>query len=210
MKTAKERMRERMSTPRSMTSISLRISEQVIEMLKEIAPTLGFSGYQSLIKAYISRGLRRDLERLENSNMQALTESLRAQGVPDEVISKAMAQADMRRYTGDVMENPLAIRAENLVNLALKGTSFLARAKNLGIGSPQVEVTNHHAVGADASKMEHFFVNLSETDQLRSDEDLRQHVLQELFDAAETLDNPASRKEFRNLKSGLNPLLLAS
>lgn len=210
MKTAKERMRERMRVPRTMTSISLRISEQVIDTLKEIAPTLGFSGYQSLIKAYISRGLRRDLERLENSNMQALTESLRAQGVSDEVISKAMAQADMRRYTGEVMENPLAIRAENLINLALKGTSFLARAKNLGIGSPQVEVTNHHAVGAEDSKMEHFFVNLSETDQLRSDEDLRLHVLQELFDSAETLDNPTSRKEFRSLKANLNPLLLAS
>ena len=80
MKTAKERMWERMRKPRVMTSISLRIPESVIETLKEIAPSLGFSGYQGLIKAYISQGLRKDLERLEGSQIQALTESLRKQG----------------------------------------------------------------------------------------------------------------------------------
>ena len=76
-----------------MTSISLRIPESVIESLKEIAPSLGFSGYQSLIKAYISQGLRKDLEHLEGSQIQALTECLRKQGVADEVISAAIAEA---------------------------------------------------------------------------------------------------------------------
>jgi hypothetical protein len=95
MKTAKERMRERLRTPRAMTAISLRIPERVIESLKEIAPSLGFSGYQGLIKAYISQGLRRDLERLEGSQVQALTESLRRQGVPDEKISAAIKDAGL-------------------------------------------------------------------------------------------------------------------
>ncbi len=93
MKTAKERLLERLRTPRVMTSISLRISESVIESLKEIAPSLGYSGYQGLIKGYISQGLRRDLERLEGSDVQAITESLRKQGVTDEMIASAIAEA---------------------------------------------------------------------------------------------------------------------
>jgi hypothetical protein len=96
MKTAKERMWERMRTPRVMTSISLRIPESVIESLKEIAPSLGFSGYQGLIKSYISQGLRKDLERLDGSQVQALTESLRKQGIADELISAAIADAGLK------------------------------------------------------------------------------------------------------------------
>ncbi|HEY5211483.1 MAG TPA: hypothetical protein VIJ38_00510 [Acidobacteriaceae bacterium] len=96
MRTARARMREQMSQERVMTSISLRIPEHVIEDLKEIAPMLGFSGYQGLIKAYISQGLRKDLEKLEGSNLAALTESLRKQGVADEAISAAIAEAGLK------------------------------------------------------------------------------------------------------------------
>src|ERR1035437_7671403 len=49
MKTASERMRQRLRKDRPMTVISLRIPDDVIEELKEIAPSLGFSGYQPLI-----------------------------------------------------------------------------------------------------------------------------------------------------------------
>jgi len=70
--------------------------EDVIEDLKEIAPALGMSGYQPLIRAYIGQGLRRDLERLDNSQMQAITESLRKQGVADELISAAIADAGLK------------------------------------------------------------------------------------------------------------------
>ena len=89
-------MWERMRTPRVMTSISLRIPESVIGSLKEIAPSLGFSGYQGLIKAYISQGLRKDLEQLEGSQVHAITESLRKQGVADELISAAIADAGLK------------------------------------------------------------------------------------------------------------------
>jgi hypothetical protein len=89
-------MRERLGKERVMTSISLRIPENVIEDLKEIAPSLGFSGYQGLIKAYISKGLRKDLEKLEGSQVQAITESLRKQGVADELISAAIADAGLK------------------------------------------------------------------------------------------------------------------
>lgn len=96
MKTVTERIRERMSRNRVMTIISLRIPEGVIEDLKEIAPSLGFSGYQPLIKAYISQGLRKDLERLDGSQVQVLTESLRKQGVADELISNAIAESGLK------------------------------------------------------------------------------------------------------------------
>lgn len=97
MRTAAERMRERLGKPNVMTAISLRIPDHVIDDLKEIAPMLGFSGYQSLIKAYISMGLRKDLEKLEGSNVAALTESLRKKGVADEVISEAIKEAGLKR-----------------------------------------------------------------------------------------------------------------
>ena len=96
MKTATERLKDRMQRQRVMTSISLRIPENVIEDLKEIAPSLGFTGYQSLIKAYISEGLRKDLQRLDGSQVQALTESLRKQGVADELISAAIEDAGFK------------------------------------------------------------------------------------------------------------------
>ena len=50
---------------RPMATVTIRISEDVIEDLKKVAPLLGFSGYQPLVRAYIGQGLRTDLERLD-------------------------------------------------------------------------------------------------------------------------------------------------
>jgi hypothetical protein len=95
MKTVTERIKHRMRKDRKMTTISIRMPEDVIDDLKEIAPSLGFSGYQPLIRAYIGEGLRRDEARLGNSQVHALTESLRKQGIDDEVISTALAEAQL-------------------------------------------------------------------------------------------------------------------
>ena len=85
---------QRLQKDRPMTMVSIRIPEDVIEDLKRVAPMLGFSGYQALIKAYIGQGLRADLERLESSvEVSALIKSLRKKGVKEEVISSAMAEA---------------------------------------------------------------------------------------------------------------------
>jgi predicted transcriptional regulator len=92
----RERLKTRLRKDRPMTTISIRMPEDVIEDLKEIAPALGLSGYQPLIRAYIGQGLRRDLERLNNTQMQAITESLRKQGVADELISAAIADAGLK------------------------------------------------------------------------------------------------------------------
>ncbi len=96
MKTASERVWNRLRKDRPMTVISIRMPEDVVEELKEIAPALGFSGYQPLIRAYIGQGLREDVARLENSQVQLLTESLRRHGVGDEIISAAIAEAQLK------------------------------------------------------------------------------------------------------------------
>jgi len=91
-----DRIKRRLRKDRTMTTISMRLPEDVIEDLKEVAPALGFSGYQPLIRAYIGQGLRKDLTRLDNSQVQKLTESLRRHGVKDEIISEAIAEARLR------------------------------------------------------------------------------------------------------------------
>jgi hypothetical protein len=96
MKTASERVQQRLKKNRQMTVISMRIPEDVIEDLKEIAPSLGFSGYQPLIRAYIGQGLRKDQAQMENSQVHALTESLRKHGIADQVISAAIAEAQLK------------------------------------------------------------------------------------------------------------------
>ena len=87
------KLSQRLKKDRPMTMVSIRIPEDVIDDLKRVAPMLGFSGYQALIKAYIGQGLRSDLERLEGGvELSALIESLRKKGVKDEIISAAMAE----------------------------------------------------------------------------------------------------------------------
>jgi hypothetical protein len=91
MKTNK--IAQRLQKDRPMTMVSIRIPDDVIDDLKRVAPMLGFSGYQALIKAYIGQGLRVDLERLDNSvEVSALIKSLRKKGVKEDIISSAMAE----------------------------------------------------------------------------------------------------------------------
>jgi hypothetical protein len=79
-----------------MATISLRMPEDVVEDLKRIAPALGFSGYQPLIRAYVGQGLRADLERLEQkSELNQLIENLRRHGVEDELLTAALAETQM-------------------------------------------------------------------------------------------------------------------
>ncbi len=84
----------RLRKDRPMTMVSIRIPDDVIEDLKRVAPLMGFSGYQALIKAYVGQGLRADIERLEgNVEITTLLESLRRQGVKDDVIQSALTEA---------------------------------------------------------------------------------------------------------------------
>lgn len=91
-----EALKKRLDKNRPMTSITIRIPEDVIEDLKRVAPLLGFSGYQPLVRAYIGQGLRADLERLEGDTVFALIASLKRHGVSDDVIQDALDQVAQR------------------------------------------------------------------------------------------------------------------
>jgi len=76
-----------------MTSITIRMPEDVVKELKRVAPLLGFSGYQPLIRAYIGQGLRRDLEKIQSKpKLDNLVKSLRRHGVDEDVITSAIVE----------------------------------------------------------------------------------------------------------------------
>ena len=85
-----EKLKRRLDKDRPMTSVTLRMPEDVIDDLKRIAPLLGFSGYQPLIRAYVGQGLRNDLERLEGGAVAELIASLKKRGVSPALIKEAL------------------------------------------------------------------------------------------------------------------------
>jgi len=88
-------LKKRLKKDRPMTMVSIRIPQDVVVDLKRVAPQLGFSGYQPLIRTYIGQGLRQDLMRIEtHPSLEDFIQSLRRHGVDEQVITEAMA--DMR------------------------------------------------------------------------------------------------------------------
>jgi hypothetical protein len=86
-------LRTRLRRNRPMVSVTIRIPEDVVSELKRVAPLLGFSGYQPLIRAYIGQGLRKDMESLEERpKLEDLVKSLRRHGVKEDVINSALAE----------------------------------------------------------------------------------------------------------------------
>jgi hypothetical protein len=69
--------------------ITLRIPIDVVQSLKEIAPQKGFSGYQALLKSYLSEGLRHDESQFIFGKTARLIEALRKRGVSAEVLLQA-------------------------------------------------------------------------------------------------------------------------
>ena len=91
------KLKKRLKKDRPMDVISIRMPKDVIEDLKRVAPLLGFSGYQPLIRAYIGQGLRVDLERLEGvPDITSFVESLKRRGVNENIISEAIAEFGSR------------------------------------------------------------------------------------------------------------------
>ena len=85
-----EALKQRLDRNRPMTSVTIRMPEDVVEDLKRVAPLLGFSGYQPLIRAYIGKCLRVDLERFEDETVKAFVANLKRRGVSDEVIEASL------------------------------------------------------------------------------------------------------------------------
>ncbi len=83
-----EQLKRRLKKDRPMASVTVRIPEDVIESMKAIAPLRGFTGYQTLLKLYLSEGVRRDSALLEPT-VNRFVHALLARGVPSEVIEQA-------------------------------------------------------------------------------------------------------------------------
>jgi hypothetical protein len=91
-----ERLKKRMRKDRASTTITMRIPVDVVESLKALAPLKGFTAYQTLLKSYISEGLRRDEAQLGQSSAHKLAQVLKRRGVDEKVIEKAMAEIETK------------------------------------------------------------------------------------------------------------------
>lgn len=89
-----DRLKQRLAKDRPMTSITLRIPVDVVDSLKAIAPLKGFTGYQTLLKAYISEGLRQDEAVYTNNQTARLIEALKRHGVSEAVLDEATREAE--------------------------------------------------------------------------------------------------------------------
>jgi len=76
-----ERLKKRLKKDRPSTTVTMRVPTDVVESLKAIAPIRGLTGYQTLLKSYISEGLRRDEALFDNDTALKLAEVLERQGV---------------------------------------------------------------------------------------------------------------------------------
>ena len=85
-----EILKKRLAKDRPVTSITMRIPVDVVDSLKAIAPYKGFSGYQTLLKAYISEGLRRDEVAYAPDAVERLARALKKRGVSKKVLDDAM------------------------------------------------------------------------------------------------------------------------
>jgi hypothetical protein len=86
-------LKKRLAKDRPVTSITLRIPVDVVDSLKAIAPHKGFSGYQTLLKAYISEGLRRDEALHADAAVERLSRALKKRGVSEKVLDAALREA---------------------------------------------------------------------------------------------------------------------
>jgi hypothetical protein len=88
-----ETLKTRLAKDRPTTSITLRIPVDVVDSLKAIAPHKGYSGYQTLLKSYISEGLRRDEAIYNSDSVKRLARALKKRGVSDKVLDEALRDA---------------------------------------------------------------------------------------------------------------------
>ncbi len=88
-----ERLKKRLTKDRPMTPITLRIPVDVVESLKAIAPKRGIAGYQTLLKLYISQGLRADEAQFAGGSTERLIEALKKRGVSKKLLEEATRES---------------------------------------------------------------------------------------------------------------------
>lgn len=88
-----DKLKDRLRRNRPTTSITVRMPVDVVESLKAVAPHKGYAGYQTLLKAYISEGLRRDEAIYTSDAVERLTRALKKRGVSGKVLEEALRDA---------------------------------------------------------------------------------------------------------------------
>jgi hypothetical protein len=86
-------IKRRLTRDREMTTITLRIAVDIVDSMKTIAPQKGFSGYQGLLKTYISEGLRKDEAEYVFSKHARVMAALRKRGVDEKILEEAERDA---------------------------------------------------------------------------------------------------------------------
>jgi len=81
-----ESLEKRLRKDRPMTTLSLRLPEDVLDDLERVAARNGFSGHLPLIRAYIGQGLRRDLEALQQAQSSGRPNRRRQPTHPGEIL----------------------------------------------------------------------------------------------------------------------------
>ncbi|WP_366513674.1 CopG family transcriptional regulator [Psychrobacter sp.] len=87
--------------------ISVRLSEEMIGLLKETADEHGFKRIQGLIRLYIRQGLDRDHDGYTLADDEVFIEKLRANGVSASIIEKAIIDTHNRYETKGLLEEQL-------------------------------------------------------------------------------------------------------
>lgn len=89
-----DKLKQRLRKDRPIAPVTINVPEDVVGDLKRVALQLGFKDYHALVRAYVGQGLRADLERLAAMpEVARLIASLQRQGVAEEVIANAVAEA---------------------------------------------------------------------------------------------------------------------
>ena len=86
-------LKKRLRKDRPLTSITLNIPEDVFDDLKKIAPIKGVGSVEALIRLYIGRCLREDLELIDNLDIEPIVKSMRQNGLDDQLIANIMYEA---------------------------------------------------------------------------------------------------------------------
>ena len=89
-----DKLEQRLQKDRPSSSITIKVPGDVIDDLTKVALHLGFADHNALVRAYVGQGLRADLERIEATpEIVNLVSSLRRQGISEEIIANAIAEA---------------------------------------------------------------------------------------------------------------------
>ena len=82
-----------------MRPISIRLSEEMIELLTATSSELGFKRIQGLIRLYIRQGLDRDHQDYTLAHDEVFIETLRKHGVSQHIIDKAIVKTHNNNIT---------------------------------------------------------------------------------------------------------------